>query len=193
MAKIVLTGASYGLGREIAIALAGSLSASTSPVEFLLVARSVTELETCCAEVIKAGAAATFVAADIGTEQGCFEVILAAEKQLGHVDIFVSCAALSPFMLFDELPAEQIRRVIAVNLLAPLTLARTWLPQMIANKSGKILVLSSMAGKYGIPLNAAYSASKSGLVQWIQALRNELQGTGVDVRVLCPMSVVVSE
>jgi short-subunit dehydrogenase len=194
MTSIVLTGASYGIGREVALSLASYRgNALGKNVKVLLVARTQDKLievrdnmKKLCGEFIDD---IFIVSSDLSTDEGLSAVVSAAKDDLGSIDYFISCAALSPFVLFDELPEQELRQLLAVNLTAPMVLARKWLPDMIKRRTGKVIVLSSMAGKYGLPFNAAYSASKAGLVQWVQALRNELDGTGVDVRVICPMSV----
>jgi short-subunit dehydrogenase len=187
---VLITGASYGLGAEIAVGLAKAIvGISHDQPTFVLTARSQEGLDSTAERVRSVGAIAETVIADLASSASVADFSVRIRDRNSPVDCFVSCAALSPFVLFEEQDSSQLTDLLHVNLVAPLAISRALLPGMVERRSGNIVVISSMAGKYGLPFNAAYSASKGGLIQWTQAMRGELRGTGVEARVICPMSV----
>lgn len=178
----VLTGASRGLGRAIALDLARDGG------HLLLTARDRAGLETTAAAVRAAGAEATVVVADLSTEAGRAAIVAAAEAA-GPVDALVNNAGIEiTVSVLDHTP-DDIEREVAVNLVAPLLLTRAMLPGMVARGRGAVVMVSSMSGKSATPYNAVYAATKHGLVGFTSSLRIELDGTGVHAGVVCPSFV----
>jgi short-subunit dehydrogenase len=173
----LVTGASRSLGRHIARALAAE------GVKLTLAARSAADLETLGQEL---GTPAVAVPTDVTDEQQRRRLLEKAQSAWGPIDVLVNNAGVeysSPYARQD--PAE-ITQTLEVNLAAPLLLTRAVLPPMIERRGGHIVNISSASGKTGTPFEAAYSASKFGLVGCSQALRAELHGTGVGCSVICP-------
>lgn len=176
---VVVTGASRGIGRAIAVDLAREGG------RMLLVARDAAGLQEVAAAVTAAGAEAVSVAADLGTAAGRQAVVAAVEAE-GDLDVLVNNAGVEiPVSVLDHRP-EDIDQEITINLVAPLQLTRALLPGMVARGHGVVVMVSSMSGKSPTPWNAVYTATKHGLVGFTSSLAIELQGTGVHAGVVCP-------
>lgn len=174
----VVTGASRGIGPCIGRALAAQ------GVNVALAARSGPQLNAVAHEISGLGVRAIAVPTDVTDEVARQELLDRAELELGPIDILVNDAGILEITEFARQTEEAIRRIVAVNLLAPLLLTRLFLPHMLARRQGHIVTIAAIAK--GIPYEAAYSATKVGLVEWNNALRIELEGTGVSVSAVCP-------
>ena len=108
---------------------------------------------------------------------------------LGGVDLLINCAGQSSFCPFPEEHPALIENIIQLNLLTPMLLTRQLLPEMIERGSGRIVNVGSTFGSIGFAWFAAYSASKFGLRGFSEALRRELDGTGVGVTYVAPRAV----
>jgi len=186
---VLVTGASYGLGSEIAKHFAARALKLGRDLVLVLTARSEERLRAVAAEIQLPGVRTQVIAADLESTEDRRRIADTVLNSHGRIDVFISNAALSPFRLFEDLSVDEIDSILIANALAPLSLCRSFLPSMIARGRGAIVLNASMAGKYGLPFNAAYSASKGALILWAQAMQSELRGTGVGVRVICPMSI----
>lgn len=177
----VVTGASRGLGRHIARALAAE------GVDLGLVARSAGALERVASELGEAhGVAASPIPADLSDRREVEAAAGRARSELGAVDVLVNNAGLMtthPFHLRDP---DDIEKGVRVNLLAPLLLARHLVPEMVERGRGHVVNISSLAGKIGPPYEEVYGATKAGLIGFTQSLRREYRGTGVSASVICP-------
>jgi dehydrogenase/reductase SDR family member 7B len=107
----------------------------------------------------------------------------------GRIDILVNNAGISQRSLARETDFSVYERIIAVDLLAPIALTQAALPHMLAQESGRILMISSVAGKVGVPLRTGYSAAKHGLIGYADALRAETEALGLHVHVITPGSI----
>lgn len=107
----------------------------------------------------------------------------------GGIDILINLAGLLDFGMFSQVHPPMIPRLLAVNLEAPMQLAHSVLPGMLAQGHGQIVNIGSMFGSIGYPGFATYSATKFALRGFSQALRRELRGTGVAVTYVAPRAV----
>lgn len=172
---VVLTGASRGLGAQIARRL------SSEGARLVLAARDKEGLERVASEV----KAARAVVCDV-TLPSDRERLVAEAAEVGPVDVLVNNAGVEiPLSVVDH-RSEDVEREVAVNLLAPIHLTKALLPSMISRGSGVIVMVSSMSGKSPTPYNAIYTATKFGLNGFTASLRIELSGTGVHAGVVCP-------
>jgi short-subunit dehydrogenase len=168
----LVTGASRGLGRLIARTLA------EEGMKLVLAARSAPELETLAAEV----GGAKVVATDVSRQEDLERLVAAA----GDVDVLVNNAGIETVCAFDGIDVGEIRRMIEVNLIAPMALTRLVLPGMLARGRGHVVNVASLAGKAGPPLSESYAATKAGLIGFTQSLRASYEGTGVSASAICP-------
>jgi short-subunit dehydrogenase len=162
--NVIVTGASYGIGTYIARALAAR------GANLLLVARSEPQLAALAEELD-----ARYLVADLADPDAPERIA----SELERVDVLVNNAALELQRRFHTLSAEEIERVVRVDLVAPIELTRLLLPQMLANGYGRIVNISSIAGHVGFPFTEAYAASKDGLVAFGRVLRNDYRSAGV--------------
>ncbi len=177
---IVITGASMGIGRELAIALAAR------GARLALAARSAEALTETAQLCEAAGGRAIAVPTDVTDPSACEYLIQRTVQTFGCIDCLVNNAALSmiaPFEQVQDLAAfEQVMRV---NYLGAVACTYYALPYLKANR-GLLVAISSLCGKTGIPTRSAYVASKHALQGFFDTLRIELRETGVAVLVVSP-------
>jgi short-subunit dehydrogenase len=169
--SVLLTGATGGIGGVVARALAAR------GATVILSGRRAERLEALAAEL---GGRA--IAADL-TEPGAPEALLA---EAGDVDVLVANAALPASGELTSFSPAEIDRAIAVNLRAPIMLARLLAPTLIARGSGQLVFVSSLAGKAATPHASLYSATKFGLRGFSLGLRQDLAEHGVGVSCVFP-------
>jgi uncharacterized protein len=165
--RVVVTGASRGIGAELATRLAHK------GARVVLVARSQEAIEKLAADL---GGEA--YPADLADADAIDPLVRAIEAD-GPVDALVNNAGVDLTGSLTELPAPKIRELLAVNLVAPVLLSRAVIPAMRARGRGNIMNVSSLAGTNALPGVAAYSTSKAGLSHFTAALRAECKGTGI--------------
>ena len=175
----LVTGASRGLGPVIAGALADE------GVNVTLTARNADGLEVAAASIGDRVRVET-VPVDLRDHAATVSLVAEAQARLGPIDVLVNNAAVDHYVAFRAKSADQMREEIETNLLAPLHLTRLVLDEMLERGTGHIVNIGSLAAKTGLPYEATYSATKAGLVEWANALRAELHGTGVGVSVVMP-------
>jgi len=170
----LLTGATGGLGRAIATALAdrGTL--------LVLSSRSSGELERLASSL--PGANHRAVVADLAESSAAERLVIEA----GRVDILVANAGIPASGLVGEYTAEQVERALRVNLEAPIQLTRLLLPAMQSRDSGHLVFMSSVAGRAPTAGQSIYVATKAGLRGFVLALRQDLWGTGVGASLISP-------
>ena len=175
MRTALVTGASRGIGRACALALA------SAGHRVVLAARSAGKL----AEVAKEITTESFVLEmDMADRDSIANGMARAAKDFGRIDVLVNNAAYGKFGPFSEMSLEEVTGQIELNIVGLTTLTRLFLPGMIARKSGRILNVASTAGFQPGPLMAVYYASKAYVVSFSEAIANELKGSGVTVTCL---------
>lgn len=184
--RVLLTGASSGIGRELALRLA------QRGARVGLVARRPEPLQAVLGAILQSGGTATAIAADISTAEGRAACVAQAYRNFGGVDLLINGAGTSDFAHFANADSAQIERIIRTNLLAPMLLTREVLPQMLRQGSGRIVNIGSIFGSIGFAYFAAYSSSKFGLRGFSEALRREVAGSGVGVTYVAPRAVKTS-
>lgn len=172
--RTLLTGATGGLGRAMAIALAARGS------KLVLSSRKPAELEALIDELDGDGHRA--IVSDLSADGVGKE--LAAEA--GDVDVFVANAGLPGTGRIDQRSNEELVRVLRVNLEAPICTTRALLPAMLERGRGHFVYISSLAGKAASPRSSMYNASKFGLRGFALALRQDLHGSGVGASLVTP-------
>lgn len=175
-----ITGASSGLGRGLALRLAreGFVVGLSS--------RRPRELEEVADTIREGGGAAGVYPCDVSNRKQVREAVRAFEAELGVVDLLVANAGVSINTRVDAFDADEIEGVIRTNLLGAVYAAEAVLGGMLERGRGHIVAVSSLAGVGGLPMSAAYSASKGGMTNFFESLRIDLRGSGVDVTVITP-------
>lgn len=177
-ARVLLTGASRGIGRELALRLAGR------GARLVLVGRDPAAVASVCNDVFALGGRADSIAFDLAAATGHAAVVERARVVLGGIDLLVNNAGVSSFEALERQSAETIARIAATNLVAPMLLARSALPHLAAG--ARIVNVGSMFGSIGFPHCAAYSATKFGLRGFSEALRREVAARGIGVTYVAP-------
>lgn len=174
----IVTGASRGLGRAIVAALVAE------GVQVVAAARDAEALAALRQEV---GVEAVVDAAtDVGDRSAVAGLVDVAIDTFGRLDVVVSNAGAFPAGRFEELPLEAWDRTVAVNLMAPVVLARAAAPVLLGQGSGKVVTVASTSGLVGKPLLTAYSATKAAVIRFTEALAGEWAGRGVQVNAIAP-------
>ena len=182
----LVTGASSGLGRAVAVALAGA------GADVALVARSEEDLRQVEGEVSDAGRRALVLPVDLASVDETVGAVERTVGELGRVDILVNAAGTDAPGLVEELEVEGWDRTLAVNLRAPFLLSKAVFPHMREVGDGLIVNVSSVAGKKGWANASAYCASKFGLAGFSQALADEGRAYGIRAVVLYPGAMATS-
>jgi short-subunit dehydrogenase len=171
----LVTGASSGIGAATAAALA------RAGATLVVSGRDEQRLSTVAAQT---GAAA--IVCDLAAPGGAEHLVRQVLDCAGRVDLLVCNAGTGWAGPITELPAAKADELVALNLLAPIQLARLLAPSMAERGSGRLVFVSSIAGATGVRNEAAYAATKAGLNVLAESLGYELAGSGVGVSVILP-------
>jgi len=183
---IVLTGASSGIGRALALELAPQRP------RLALAARDAARLEEVAAACRERGAQVLVQPADVTSPQDCRRLVERSVAELGGIDVLVNNAGIGMIARFDETrDLSLFERVLRVNYLGAVYMTHYALPHLKRSR-GLIVAVASLTGLTGVPTRTAYAASKHAMVGFFESLRIELLGSGVGVTIVAP-DFVVSE
>src|SRR5437660_6733248 len=181
----IITGASSGIGKASALALA------SEGANLVLTASRKDRLDE-LVEIIQAaggGSQAIAVVGDVREEETATRAIAVAKEQFGKVDILINNVGIGIYKSLIETSTADYEAMIDSNVRSTFLFTRHTVPLMIEQKSGTILMISSMAGIYGFAGEAVYCATKFAQVGFAQALDKELRPHGIKVGVICPGGV----
>ncbi|HCK42024.1 MAG: 3-oxoacyl-[acyl-carrier-protein] reductase [Planctomycetaceae bacterium] len=176
----VVTGASRGIGKSIALAL-GAAGAKVA-----CIARNEEKLKATADEITAAGGTASLFACDVTdstSSQSVFDGIL---EKWDQVDIVVNNAGITRDTLIPRMSDEEWDDVIATNLRSVFLFTRAGIQAMMRKRYGRIINISSVSGIMGNPGQANYSASKAGIIGLTQTVAREIAGRKVTVNAICP-------
>ena len=177
----IVTGASSGIGKALAFEFA------KGGFDLFLTGRNESALREVAAECAKAYHVSTEVfSADLSRMDSTDKLIAALSAKSRSYTALVNNAGFGIHGDFASSDIDQEMQLLNVQLAAALKLTKAVLPSMIANRNGRILIVSSVYGFAPVPHQSVYSACKSFLLSFSTSLRNELEGTGVTVTVFCP-------
>ena len=179
----LVTGASAGIGAAAARALAAE------GAKIVLTARRRERLESLAEEIRALGSDAAIVVGDAREEETAKEAVQAATETFGRLDILINNAGVGNYKNIVDTSADEYDTLMDSNVRSTFLFTRHAAPVMQAQKSGTILMLSSMAGVYGFAGEAVYCATKFAQVGMAQALDKELRPHGIKVGAICPGGV----
>jgi 3-oxoacyl-[acyl-carrier protein] reductase len=178
---ILVTGASRGIGRAIALELAHQ-----GIQRLILVARTYPRLVEVAAEIEAAGVEAVPLALDIAQPIEVNIAIAQAWRDYGPIHLLVNCAGVAHQTSFLQSQVSQVQEEIAINLMGMYTITRLIARRMAVQRQGTIVNVSSLMGKIAAPTMATYSATKFAILGFTQALRSELAVHDIRVIALLP-------
>jgi short-subunit dehydrogenase len=183
MRVVIITGASDGIGAEIARQLA---AVRAEPVALVLAARNLAMLDAVAAECTALGAQTLAVQTDVSVQADCKRLIDAALERFGRIDALINNAGRSAHALFEDVAdLGWYEDLMRVNLWGSVWCTHAALPHLKAAR-GSIVAVSSLAGLVGVPGRSAYGATKFAMTGFFESLRAELKGAGVSVTTAYP-------
>ena len=177
---VLLTGASSGIGRSTALALAGR------GAKLSLAARRQLELEKVVAECRGLGADCVAIPADVSSREECGRLVAQAEARFGPVEILINNAGFAIFDPIAESSPEDLESMMATNYFGTLWCSRAVLGGMISRKEGAIVNVGSIAGIMGFARMGGYCATKFAVTGLTEALRAETMRHGIRVSLVSP-------
>jgi NAD(P)-dependent dehydrogenase (short-subunit alcohol dehydrogenase family) len=176
----LVTGASRGLGRTLALALADA------GADLMLTARTVADLRRTAEEAVALGVQADVFPADLGHDAEIDALVAATVRRFGRLDVLVNNAGILRDRMLFNMAEDEWDAVRGLNLRAPALVARAAARQMRAQGGGRIVNVASIGATIPIANLAAYCVSKAGLVQLTRVMALELARHGVRVNAVCP-------
>lgn len=178
--SVLITGASSGIGRGLALELANR------GARLGLLARRRELLEEIVSEIVRDGGKAVPLVANV---QDAPAVRLATEKfqdEFGAIDVLIANAGVGVSNDAAALDAEEVAKVIGVNVIGVANCVAAAVPEMVARGKGQLVAISSLAAYRGLPKSAAYCGSKAAVSAFFESLRLDLQATGIRVTIIHP-------
>ena len=181
--RILLTGATGGIGQYIAMLLA------EKGASLALVGRDISKLDALKTCIENVGGKAVYIQADFDVAGTAQRVADEARQKLGDIDILINNAGVLDFILFQDQSEARIAQMINTNVTAPIQLARAVIPTFLAKNQGHFLFIGSIFGSLGFPHFSTYCASKFAVHGFSQALRRELVDTNIGVTYVAPRGI----
>lgn len=178
---VIVTGASRGIGKACALAF------GKSGVNVIInYTRSKEKAEELCEEISKLGGRALPFCADVADRKAVDEMIAFAHSNFGSINTLVNNAGIAEQIMFCDITEEKWDRMFAVDVKGVYNCIQAALPDMIHNKSGRIINISSMWGITGASCEVHYSAAKAAVIGMTKALAKELGPSGITVNAIAP-------
>jgi 3-oxoacyl-[acyl-carrier protein] reductase len=177
----IITGGSRGLGRAIALAFAGE------GAKIAVVGRNKSRCDEVISQISKRGGEAISIMADVASDTDVTRMVEQTKDKFKRIDILVNNAAVNlPYRTVSDLSLDEWTWVLRVNLTGSFLCAKTVLPEMIAQQTGKIINISSVGGRRGAAGRSPYRATKAALINFTECLAAEVKKYGIDVNAICP-------
>lgn len=177
---VVITGASSGIGAATALAC------GQKGMRVVLIARRTAELERVADQVRQAGGEALPLTLDVTSSGALDSAISQVIQAYGRIDVLLTCAGRSFHHSVELAPDQEIEKLVEVNFLSAVNAIRAVLPEMRKQRLGQIMLVGSVAAEVLFPNDAIYASTKAAIHRFAKGLRNELQGTGIDVSLIIP-------
>lgn len=179
--KVVwITGASSGIGEALAYAMA------KEGAYLVLSARNAAKLEEVRAQCLQFTPKCWVKPMDLTAIERLEEVTKSVLAEAGSIDVLINNAGRSQRSLARETPLTNDRSIMEINFFSVVALTKLILPHMLKRQSGHLVVVSSITGKFGVPMRTAYSASKHAVQGYFEALRAELVNDNIQVTIVSP-------
>jgi short-subunit dehydrogenase len=178
--RVIVTGASSGIGRQIALELA------RQGARLVVTARRADRLATLAEEITAGGGRVETVAGDVSDPDVRRRTIDAARSVYGGLDVLVNNAGIGALGLFEDGQPETVRRVMEVNFFALVEMTRLALPLLREGRKPMVVNVASILGHRGVPHSSEYAASKFAVQGFSQSIRAEFHRLGIDVLVVSP-------
>lgn len=176
----VVTGASRGIGRAAAIALAKDFNVVVNCRKNIDLARKTAE------EIIKNGGSALVYRADVSVFDEAHTLCEFAVKNFGGIDVLVNNAGIAQQKVFCDITEDEFKIMMQTNVGSVFNMCKAVMSEMIGKKSGKIINISSVWGICGASCEVHYSASKAAVIGFTKALAQELAPSGINVNCVAP-------
>jgi NAD(P)-dependent dehydrogenase (short-subunit alcohol dehydrogenase family) len=177
---VIITGASSGIGRELARQLAAQ------GARLVLAARNQERLEAAKAECLSRGGKAIVIRTDVCEPDQCAALVQRTLDEYGRIDVLVNNAGITMWARFEEVnDLELFERIMRTNYLGSVYCTHYALP-FLKQTRGQIVGISSLTGKAGVPTRSGYAASKHAMVGFFDSLRIEVAPAGVSVTMIYP-------
>jgi short-subunit dehydrogenase len=178
----VITGGSSGIG------LAAAQHLARAGVAVALGARRAERLDEAVRSIRAEGGRADAVVTDVTSEHDVQQLVQHARETFGRLDIMICNAGFGYYGTVEETPSPTMHRLLDVNFMGTFYGARAALPIFRAQRSGHLIIVSSIVGQRGIALMSGYTATKAAQVGFAESLRTEFSGTGIAISVVLPVS-----
>jgi 2-hydroxycyclohexanecarboxyl-CoA dehydrogenase len=176
----VVTGAASGIG----LATADALAEAGAFVVIADVARDKGEAAACGLQ--KKGCKADYIQVDVTDDSSITAFAHSVETKVGPPDVLVNGAGWGQIKPFWDMPLDVWTKIVAINLVGPMKLVKAFLPKMIERSSGKIVNVSSDAGRVGSSGETVYAGAKGGLIAFTKSLAREVARYSINVNCVCP-------
>ena len=176
----VITGGARGIGKSIALKLAG---VGNDIAIWDLLEEEGNETKK---EIEQLGRKCFYTNLDITDEEKVKKTVNFLSEEVGHIDILVNNAGITKDGLLMKMPLENFRKVIEVNLIGSFVVTKSIIRMMIRKKYGRIVNISSVVGLFGNAGQANYSSSKAGLIGFTKSVAKEVSARGITVNAICP-------
>ena len=180
----IVTGGNRGIGKAISLAFAGE------GAKVVVVGRNKSRCNEVADQITEEGGEAIGIQVDVASEADVARMAKQTRDKYRRIDILVNNAAVNlPYRAVTELTLEEWNWILNVNLTGPLLCIRSVLPGMIAQRSGKIINLSSIGGRHGAAGRTPYRATKAAIINLTECVAAEVKEFGIDVNAICPGAV----
>ena len=177
---VIITGASFGIGKSLALQL------SEQGAHLVLAARSKQLLDALKAQCESLGGRALVVPTDVSVPAQCHALVQRAAEHYGRIDTLVNNAGVCMIARFEEVQALSLyEQIMRVNYLGSVYCTHYCLPYLKQSR-GHVVAITSLAGRTGVPLYSAYSASKHAMIGFFESIRIELEPAGIDITLILP-------